>query len=193
MGQQPVVKVDDITKIAFASRRPGCEKGIMHEEGAVLSTALNKYMYITVNKRFDSTVRLSYAKTEICEKVSQVQHPIFKLVLQRYEPDGGVECPGHRVPAAIPGTGRAPGDTEGRPDQDGAQWACGLRQCDHGLQRQAPQRYGRPADCRPASRATASWTGTRYGRPTVPGSISAAIVAEAWESGGSRSTGATCR
>ena len=35
MGQQPVVKVDDITKIDFASRRPGCEKGIMHEDGAV--------------------------------------------------------------------------------------------------------------------------------------------------------------
>ena len=35
MGQQPVVTVDDITKIDFASRRPGCEKGIMHEDGEV--------------------------------------------------------------------------------------------------------------------------------------------------------------
>ena len=35
MGQQPVVKVDDITKIDFSSRRPGCDKGIMHEDGAV--------------------------------------------------------------------------------------------------------------------------------------------------------------
>ncbi len=35
MSQQAVVKVDDITKIDFASRRPGCEKGIMHEHGAV--------------------------------------------------------------------------------------------------------------------------------------------------------------
>lgn len=35
MGQQPVVTVEDITQIDFASRRPGCEKGIMHEEGAV--------------------------------------------------------------------------------------------------------------------------------------------------------------
>lgn len=35
MGQQPVVTVDDITKIDFASRRPGCDKGVMHEDGAV--------------------------------------------------------------------------------------------------------------------------------------------------------------
>jgi quercetin dioxygenase-like cupin family protein len=37
MGQQPVVTVDDITKIDFALRRPGCEKGVMHEDGAVQS------------------------------------------------------------------------------------------------------------------------------------------------------------
>ena len=37
MGQQPVVKIDDITKVDFASRRAGCEKGIIHEHGAVQS------------------------------------------------------------------------------------------------------------------------------------------------------------
>jgi quercetin dioxygenase-like cupin family protein len=35
MAQKPVVMVDDVTKIAFASRRPGCDKGIMHEAGEV--------------------------------------------------------------------------------------------------------------------------------------------------------------
>ena len=35
MGQQPVVTVDDITQIAFDTRRPGCEKGVMHEDGPV--------------------------------------------------------------------------------------------------------------------------------------------------------------
>ena len=35
MGQQPVVTIDDITRVAFESRRPGCEKGVMHVEGPV--------------------------------------------------------------------------------------------------------------------------------------------------------------
>ena len=35
MGQQPVVTIDDITRVAFESRRPGCEKGVMHEDGPV--------------------------------------------------------------------------------------------------------------------------------------------------------------
>ena len=47
-------------------------------------------------------------------------------VHQRGEQDGGVEHPGHRVPAAIAGPVRSQGDPEGRPDQDGAERACGL-------------------------------------------------------------------
>ena len=35
MAQKPVVMVDDITRIDFKQRRPGCDKGIMHEEGEV--------------------------------------------------------------------------------------------------------------------------------------------------------------
>lgn len=37
MGQQPVVTVDDITQIDFTARRTGCDKGVMHEDGAVQS------------------------------------------------------------------------------------------------------------------------------------------------------------
>jgi D-glycero-alpha-D-manno-heptose-7-phosphate kinase len=62
------------------------------EEGMVLSTALDKFMYITVNKRFDESYRLSYSKTEICQNVSQIEHPIFRTVLEKYAPkDQGLE------------------------------------------------------------------------------------------------------
>jgi D-glycero-alpha-D-manno-heptose-7-phosphate kinase len=54
------------------------------EEGAVLSTAIDKYMHITVNNRFDRTWRLAYSKTEICEEVEQVEHKIFRRVLEKY-------------------------------------------------------------------------------------------------------------
>ena len=32
--------------------------------GAVLSTSFDKYMYVTVNKKFDNKIRLSYSLTE---------------------------------------------------------------------------------------------------------------------------------
>lgn len=54
------------------------------EEGAVLSTTIDKYIYITVNDRFDESYRLSYSKTEICESVDKIEHKIFRSVLGKY-------------------------------------------------------------------------------------------------------------
>jgi D-glycero-alpha-D-manno-heptose-7-phosphate kinase len=54
------------------------------EEGAVLSTTIDKYIYITVNDRFDDSYRLSYSKTEICKTVDEIDHKIFRTVLQKY-------------------------------------------------------------------------------------------------------------
>lgn len=57
------------------------------EEGAVLSTSIDKYIYITVNDRFDDTYRLSYSKTEICKSVDEIEHKIFRQVLTKYGED----------------------------------------------------------------------------------------------------------
>lgn len=78
-------------RLSFAGGGTDLPSFYKEEEGAVLSTALNKYMYITVNKRFDETVRLSYSKTEIHDRVDEIEHPIFKNVLRTHCPQGGVE------------------------------------------------------------------------------------------------------
>lgn len=57
------------------------------EDGLVVSTTINKYIYLTVNERFDSTYRLSYSKTEICDTIASIEHPIFKAVLKKHLPD----------------------------------------------------------------------------------------------------------
>jgi D-glycero-alpha-D-manno-heptose-7-phosphate kinase len=54
------------------------------EEGAVLSTTIDKYMYITINDRFDPSYRLAYSKTEICKSVDEIEHKIFHCVLKKY-------------------------------------------------------------------------------------------------------------
>ena len=57
------------------------------EEGLVLSTTINKYMYITVNDRFDSSYRISYSKTEICNSIKEIEHPIVRALLARHAPN----------------------------------------------------------------------------------------------------------
>lgn len=50
--------------------------------GCVISTTINKYMYITVHPSFqeDHTV-LKYSKTETVKKINDIEHPIFKQCL----------------------------------------------------------------------------------------------------------------
>lgn len=59
--------------------------------GAVISSTIDKYMYITVNKRFDSTIRASYAHTEIVNHASEINHPIIREALRATGIDHGVE------------------------------------------------------------------------------------------------------
>ena len=61
------------------------------EEGAVLSTSINKYMYVSVNKKFDGDIRLSYSLTEDVNDVEKIKHPIVRNTLKMLEISGGIE------------------------------------------------------------------------------------------------------
>lgn len=59
--------------------------------GAVLSTAIDRYVYVTVNKKFDDWIRLSYSRTEEVQTVDEIQHPLVRAALRELSITGGVE------------------------------------------------------------------------------------------------------
>ena len=59
--------------------------------GAVISTAIDKYVYVTVNKKFDNGIRIAYSRNEEVESVGQIEHRIVKAAMQHLQLDGGVE------------------------------------------------------------------------------------------------------
>ena len=59
--------------------------------GAVLSTAIDKYVYVTVNPKFDAQIRLSYSRTEEVRTVAKVKHPLVRESLKLTGISGGVE------------------------------------------------------------------------------------------------------
>lgn len=61
------------------------------EMGAVLSTSIDKYMYICVNKKFDGRIRISYTRTEDVEHQQQVEHPLVREALGIVGISGGIE------------------------------------------------------------------------------------------------------
>lgn len=61
------------------------------ETGAVLSTSIDKYMYIAVNRKFDGRIRLSYTRTEEVDSPSQIEHPLVREALGMTGIEGGIE------------------------------------------------------------------------------------------------------
>src|SRR5438128_6860476 len=59
--------------------------------GGVVSTAINQFIYITVNKKFDEKIRLSYSKTEEARSVDKIKHPLVREAMKLLGVEGGVE------------------------------------------------------------------------------------------------------
>jgi D-glycero-alpha-D-manno-heptose-7-phosphate kinase len=76
--------------------------------GAVLSTAINKFVYVTVNKKFDDRIRLSYSKTEDAKSAEKIKHPLVREALQMLGIRGGIEITSI---ADIPGKGTGLGSS----------------------------------------------------------------------------------
>jgi D-glycero-alpha-D-manno-heptose-7-phosphate kinase len=62
-----------------------------HGPGMVVSTAINKYIYVTVNKKFDNGIRVAYSKTEEVESAGQLDHKLVRAALNYLKIEGGVE------------------------------------------------------------------------------------------------------
>ena len=59
--------------------------------GAVISAALARYVYVTVNRRFDSSIRVSYSMTEEVHSVSEIKHRLVRTALLKLGIRNGVE------------------------------------------------------------------------------------------------------
>jgi len=79
-------------RISFAGGGTDLQDFYQVELGAVVSTAINKYMYIIVNERFTDTIRISYrSKTEIVENADEIQHPLVREALRMVGISKGIE------------------------------------------------------------------------------------------------------
>ncbi len=59
--------------------------------GAVLSTAIDKYIFVTANRKFDSGVRMAYSITEEVDGVDLIRHPLAREIMQFLHLRGGIE------------------------------------------------------------------------------------------------------
>jgi D-glycero-alpha-D-manno-heptose-7-phosphate kinase len=62
-----------------------------NEGGCVLTTAIDKYIFVTIKKRFDDKLRIGYTRTEMVDSVDQIQHELIREALRKTDIQSGVE------------------------------------------------------------------------------------------------------
>jgi len=78
-------------RISFAGGGSDLPAFYQREPGAVVSTAIDRYIYITVNTKFDHKIRASYSVTEMVDRVDELKHELIREALKLVEVDGGIE------------------------------------------------------------------------------------------------------
>ncbi|MBC7806411.1 MAG: GHMP kinase [Akkermansiaceae bacterium] len=59
--------------------------------GAVLSSAIDKYIYVIVKERFDKKIRIGYSRTEMVDAVAEIEHELAREALRMTGVDSGIE------------------------------------------------------------------------------------------------------
>ena len=79
-------------RISFVGGGSDLEDYYKFNGGAVLSTTIDKYMYISSHRYFvKDHIRLKYSKTETVDNIDLIEHPIFKEVLTKFNINGALE------------------------------------------------------------------------------------------------------
>jgi D-glycero-alpha-D-manno-heptose-7-phosphate kinase len=66
--------------------------GFYHrEEGCVLSSAIDKYVFVIAKRRFDRMIRVGYTRTELVESIDDVQHELVRESLRLAGVDTQIE------------------------------------------------------------------------------------------------------
>ena len=72
-------------RVSFAGGGSDLPSFYRRSTGAVLSTSIDKYMYIAIHPYFEKDkIQLKYSKTEQVSSIDDIKHPIFREVLKMY-------------------------------------------------------------------------------------------------------------
>jgi D-glycero-alpha-D-manno-heptose-7-phosphate kinase len=61
------------------------------EYGAVLSAAIDRHIYVTIHRRFEPTIRVSYSTTEVAHTLDEVKHELVREAMRCLEIDEPLE------------------------------------------------------------------------------------------------------
>lgn len=90
-GAWMMIVVQTPLRVSFFGGGTDFSSFFKEEGGSILSSAINKYIFVAIKKRFDDKLRIGYTKTEIADCVDEIQHELIREALRKTGITKGVE------------------------------------------------------------------------------------------------------
>ncbi|MHB1001693.1 MAG: GHMP family kinase ATP-binding protein [Armatimonadota bacterium] len=78
-------------RISFAGGGTDIPDFYKLDGGCVISSAIDKYIYIVIKERFDDRIRVGYSKTEMVDSIDDLEHQLVRECLRKTGITHGVE------------------------------------------------------------------------------------------------------
>lgn len=70
-------------RISFFGGGTDFREFYLKEEGWVVSSAIDRYIFVIIKERFDDKIRIGYTKTEMVDHIDQVEHELVRECLRK--------------------------------------------------------------------------------------------------------------
>ena len=71
-------------RISFAGGGTDLPSFYRRDYGSVLSSTIDKYVYVILNHRFDDKIYISYSRKEIVDSVDDIQHELVREAMRKF-------------------------------------------------------------------------------------------------------------
>jgi D-glycero-alpha-D-manno-heptose-7-phosphate kinase len=78
-------------RISFAGGGTDFHDYYRRSGGCVLSTAIDKYIFVIVKERFDDRIRIGYSRTEMVDSVGEIEHELAREAMRKVGIERGIE------------------------------------------------------------------------------------------------------
>ncbi|MBN1804561.1 MAG: hypothetical protein JW837_04875 [Sedimentisphaerales bacterium] len=78
-------------RVSFAGGGSDIDTFYRKTYGAVVSTTINKFMYLMIHPYFHDKIRIKYSRTEDAESINEIRHPLVRECLKLMKIGKGVE------------------------------------------------------------------------------------------------------
>jgi D-glycero-alpha-D-manno-heptose-7-phosphate kinase len=75
-------------RISFFGGGTDFRQFFQQEEGCVLSSAIDRYIFVIIKQRFDHKIRVGYTRTELVDSIDDLQHDLVRETLRKT----GIRC-----------------------------------------------------------------------------------------------------